>query len=142
MTALPLAIWLLSALVRVKVAVLPVVNGPLIVPLSDDALMPYSTSLICLAFAAGTVKLTEIVLLCPVAVAVTFVGAFGGAAACTAGEDCGDCADAPARLVAVTVYSYQELSLVTVKLALVVLPSTVLVLTWVQGPPLADDWYS
>jgi hypothetical protein len=46
-TALPLAIWLFSALVRVNVAVLPVVNGPLIVPLSDDALTPYSTSLIC-----------------------------------------------------------------------------------------------
>ncbi len=50
------------------------VNGPLIVPVSDDALTPYSTSLICLAFAAGTVKLTEIVLLCPVAVAVRFAG--------------------------------------------------------------------
>ena len=39
-------------------------------------------------------------------------------------------------------YSYQELSLVTVKLAVVVLPSTMLVLTWVQGPPLDDDEYS
>ena len=56
--------------------------------------------------------------------------------------DCGDCADAPAWLVAVTVYSYQELSLVTVKLALVTLPSTVLVLAWVHGPPLDADGYS
>ena len=142
MTALPLAIWLLSALVRVKVAVLPVVNGPLIVPVSDDALTPYSTSLICLAFAAGAVKLTLTVLLCPVAVAVTFPGASGGAAACTAGVDCGDRADAPAWLVAVTVYSYQELSLLTVKLVLVTLPSTVLLLAWVHGPPLDADWYS
>src|SRR5580693_6112097 len=141
-TALPSAIWLLSAFVRVKVAVLPVVNGPLIVPVSDSALTPYSTSLICLAFAAGTVKLTLIVLLCPVAVAVTFPGASGGAAACTAGLDCGDGADGPAWLVAVTVYSYQELLLVTVKVALVVLPSTVLVLAWVHGPPLDDAWYS
>src|SRR5580693_2792288 len=131
-TALPSAIWLLSAFVRVKVAVLPVVNGPLIVPVSDSALTPYSTSLICLAFAAGTVKLTLIVLLC----AVTVPGASGGAAACTAGLDCGDGADGPAWLVAVTVYSYQELLLVTVKVALVVLPSTVLVLAWVHGPPL------
>src|SRR5579863_2495258 len=141
-TVLPLAIWLLSALVRVKVAVLPVVNGPLMVPASDAALTPYSTWLTCLAFAAGTVKLTEIVLACPVAVAVRLAGAPGGAAACTAGVDCGDCADAPARLVAVTVYSYHELSLVTVKLAEVTPPPTVLVLTWVHGPPLDADWYS
>src|SRR5689334_15153660 len=109
------------------------------VPVSDEAFTPYSTSLICLALAAGTVKLTLTVLACPVAVAVRPLGALGGAAACTAGLDCGDLGDSPAWLVAVIAYSYHELSLVTVKLVLVVLPSTTRLLTSLHGPPLADD---
>ena len=57
--------------------------------------------------------------------------------------DSGDCAAVPARLVAETVYSYQELSLVTVNDVLVVLPFTVLVLRpGSHGPPLDADWYS
>src|SRR5207237_4681184 len=98
-TAWPLAIWLFIAFVRVIVAVLPGVNGPATVPDSVSALMPYSTALTCFAFAAGTVKVVLTVLFWPVAAAVGLPGAPGGAAACTAGVDWGDCADSPAWLV-------------------------------------------
>jgi hypothetical protein len=84
------------------------------VPLSLAPLIPYSMSLICLEFAAPAVKVNVIVSLCPVAFAETPVGGSGGAAAWMAGVDSGDCVDSPAWFVAVTAYSYQELSLLTV----------------------------
>ena len=101
--------------------------------------------LICFAFAAPAVKVNWIVSLCPVAFAVTPAGASGGAAAWMAGVDSGECADSPAWFVAVTSYSYQELSLLTVNDAL---PLVAPVTTWVEtgvppnGPPLEAAWYS
>jgi hypothetical protein len=69
---------------------------PVIVPFSVAPLIPYSMELTCFEFAAAAVKVNWIVLLCPVAFAVTPVGASGGAAAWMAGLDSADGADSPA----------------------------------------------
>src|SRR5580692_9092798 len=105
------------------------------VPLAAAPLIPYSMELTCFEFAASAVKVTWIVLFCPVAVADTLAGGSGGAAACTAGADW---ADGPARFVAETVYSYHELSLSTVNDVLVTPPLTVLLSTGLPHGPESD----
>src|ERR1700722_708929 len=97
---------LLVALVRVSGGELcPAVNGPGRVPDIDAPLIPYSTELTCAPLAAPGVKLNWIVLAAPVAVAVTPVGASGGATARMAGADSAGWVESPALLVAVTAYS-------------------------------------
>ena len=93
-------------------------NGPVQLPDSLVELRPYCTLVSCAEFGAGAVKVTWIAPLYPIppllSVAAGVAGWAGGAVPCTAGVDCGLCADGPAALVARTVYSYQVPLLLTV----------------------------